>query len=83
MFDRLYFKNGTFYVVTENPEEVPDLKLVISSGIYLTSGPADELKRLPTDKELRIIDPDQARKVLGSQAERLDGITVCPNCLSE
>lgn len=83
MFDRLYFKNGTFYVVTENAEEVPDLKLVISSGIYLTSGPADELKRLPTDKELRIIDPDQARKVLGSQAERLDGITVCLLCLSK
>lgn len=76
MFDRLYFKNGTFYIVTDNPEEVPDLKLVISSGIFLTSGPADELKRLPTDKDMRVIDPDEARKVLGTQAERLDGVTV-------
>lgn len=78
MFDRLYFKNGVFYVVTDNPEEVPDLKLIISSGIYLTSGPADELKRLPTEKDLRVVNPDEARKLLGTQAERLDGVTVRP-----
>ena len=77
MFDRLYFKNGTFYIVTDNKEEVPDMKLVISSGIYLTSGPADELKRLPTEKDMCVIDPDEARKLFGTQAERLDGVTVC------
>ena len=76
MFDRLYFKDGTFYVVTDNKEEIPDLKLVISSGIYLTSGPKDEELRLPTDKDMRIIDPDEARKILGTKAERLDGVTV-------
>ena len=81
MFDRLYFKNGTFYIVTDNKEEVPDMKLVISSGIYLTSGPADELKRLPTEKDIRIVDPDEARKLLGTQAERLDGVTVRLVCL--
>ena len=76
MFDRLYFKNGTFYIVTDNPEEVPDMKLIISSGIPLTSGPADAEKRLPTDKDMKIIDPDEARKLFGTQAERLDGATV-------
>ena len=81
MFDRLYFKNGTFYIVTDNKEEVPDMKLVISSGIYLTSGPADELKRLPTEKDIRVVDPDEARKLLGTQAERLDGVTVRLVCL--
>lgn len=76
MFDRLYFKNGTFYIVTDNPEEVPDMKLVISSGIPLTSGPADDLKRLPTEKDMKIINPDDAQKLFGTRAERLDGVTV-------
>lgn len=76
MFDRLYFKNGTFYIVTDNKEEVPDMELVISSGIYLTTGTADEVKRLPTEKDMRVIDTDEARKLLGTQAERLDGVTV-------
>ncbi|EKM56858.1 uncharacterized protein PHACADRAFT_254213 [Phanerochaete carnosa HHB-10118-sp] len=79
MFDRLYFRNGTFYVVTENKEEIPDLELIISSGIYLTTGTADEAKRLPTDKDMRIIDTDEARGLLGTQAERLDGITWVAN----
>jgi hypothetical protein len=76
MFDRLYFKDGTFYVVTDNPEEVPELKLVISSGVMLTSGAADEQKRLPTDKDMKIISTEDAKKLLGTQAERLDGVTV-------
>ena len=76
MFDRLYFKNGTFYIVTDNKEEVPEMKLIISSGIYLTSGAADEAKRLPTDKDMKVITTDEARKLLGTQAERLDGVTV-------
>ncbi|KIP06293.1 hypothetical protein PHLGIDRAFT_36005 [Phlebiopsis gigantea 11061_1 CR5-6] len=79
MFDRLYFKNGTFYIVTDNPEEVPDMKLVISSGIPLTSGPADDLKRLPTEKDMKIINPDDAQKLFGTRAERLDGVTWVAN----
>lgn len=76
MFDRLYFKNGTFYIVTDDPTDVPPLKLVISSGIFLTSGPTDEQKRLPTDKDMRVIEPKEARRLLGEHASRLDGVTV-------
>lgn len=76
MFDRLYFKNGTFYVVADDPTEIPPLKLIISSGIFLTSGPTDEQKRLPTDKDMRIIQPDEAKKLFGERALRLDGVTV-------
>ena len=77
MFDRLYFKNGTFYIVTDDPSDVPPMKLIISSGIFLTSGIADELKRLPTEKDMRIIHPDEAKKLFGERALRLDGVTVC------
>lgn len=82
MFDRLYFKDGTFYVVTDTPEEVPELKLVISSGVFLTSGAADEQKRLPSDKDMKVISTDEAHKLFGTQAERLDGVTVCPGFMS-
>ena len=78
MFDRLYFKDGTFYIVTDNPEEVPEMKLIISSGIPLTSGPRDEEKRLPSDKDMKVISTEEARKLLRTQAERLDGVTVRP-----
>jgi hypothetical protein len=76
MFDKLYFKHGTFYIVTDDPTDVPPLKLIISSGIFLTSGPTDELKRLPTDKDMRIIDTSEAKKLFGDRAQRLDGVTV-------
>lgn len=77
MFDRLYFKNGTFYIVTDDPSDVPPMKLIISSGVFLTSGAADELKRLPSDKDMRIIEPAEAKELFGEQAQRLDGVTVC------
>ena len=76
MFDKLYFKHGTFYIVTDDPTDIPPLKLIISSGIFLTSGPTDELKRLPTDKDMRVIDTAEAKKLFGDRAQRLDGVTV-------
>ncbi|KAI0825949.1 hypothetical protein BC629DRAFT_1277031 [Irpex lacteus] len=79
MFDKLYFKNGTFYIVTDDPTDVPPLKLIISSGIFLTSGPTDELKRLPTDKDMRVIDTSEAKKIFGDRAQRLDGVTWLAN----
>lgn len=48
-----------------------------SPGIMIENGPEAEAKRVPGDKEMRIIDTDQARKLFGTQAERLDGVTVC------
>ena len=78
MFDRLYFKNGTFYVVTDDPTSVPPLNLIISSGIPLTSGYTDDQKRLPTEKDMQIIELNEAKQILGERALRLDGITVSP-----
>ena len=76
IFDKLYFVNGTFYVVTDNFEEVPERKLMISSGVFIENGKEAELRRLPSDKDMQIIDRDTARKMVGTQAERLDGVTV-------
>lgn len=68
--------NGTFFLVTEDPAAVPELKHIISTGIGIQNGLDEAAKRLPTDKEIRIIDPETAKRLFGVQAERLDGVTV-------
>lgn len=76
IFDKLYFVNGTFFLVTDNPTAVPELKHVISTGIFIQNGVDEASKRAPTDKEMRVIDPQTAKQLFGVQAERLDGVTV-------
>ncbi|KAI0070552.1 hypothetical protein K474DRAFT_1653669 [Panus rudis PR-1116 ss-1] len=75
IFDRLYILNGTVYIVTDHPELVPDRALMTSKSIVIKNGPEEELKRRPTDKEMRIISTDEARQLFGTQAERLDGVS--------
>ncbi|KAJ3551278.1 hypothetical protein NM688_g4797 [Phlebia brevispora] len=79
IFDRLYFVNGTFYVVSDSPENLPDRKNMISSGIFIANGAEEEAKRDPTDRDMRIIDTDTARRLFDTQAERLDGVTLLVN----
>ncbi|KAI0795666.1 hypothetical protein C8Q75DRAFT_863418 [Abortiporus biennis] len=75
IFDKLYFLNGTIYIVTDTPSLVPDRALITSSGVMIKNGPVAEAQRIPTDKDMRVIDTDEARKLFGEQAERLDGVT--------
>ncbi|TFK25335.1 hypothetical protein FA15DRAFT_668561 [Coprinopsis marcescibilis] len=70
-FDRLYLRNGTFYVVTTNPDFPAKERLI---GQWL------ELSRVAnltaTDKEMQIIDPTQAQEILGDHASLVPGFTV-------
>ncbi|CAL1709260.1 unnamed protein product [Somion occarium] len=79
IFDRLYILNGTTYVVTDSPHTIPDRALMTSTSIAIKNGKAEELKRRPTDREMRIINTDEARKLFGTQAERLDGVSFLAN----
>ena len=69
--------NGTFYVVSDNPESIPERKYMISSGAFIENGADEPAKRLPSDKDLQVIDTATARRMFGTQAERFDGVTVC------
>lgn len=62
--------------MNDNPESIPEPKNMISTGIFIENGPEAEAKRIPTDKEIRIVDTDTARRLFGTQAERLDGTSV-------
>ena len=68
--------NGTIFVVTSSPEAIPERKFLTSSGYDIRGGGEEEVrKRLPTDKDIRIVTPDEAQRLFGVQAAtRLDGV---------
>ena len=46
------------------------------------NGAVAEAERIPTDRNLRIIDPNEASRLFGNSADRLDGVTVCQFALN-
>ncbi|KAI3615660.1 hypothetical protein WG66_011909 [Moniliophthora roreri] len=72
VFDQLYMRNGTLYIVTDKPETFPEIKKILSipgkalHGVNLT----------PTEKEMVVIDPSRAKELLGSRFIRLKDLTV-------
>ncbi|KAH9855649.1 hypothetical protein C2E23DRAFT_866735 [Lenzites betulinus] len=79
IFDRLYILNGTIYIVSDSPQDVPERKYMISTAAFIENGPEAEARRIPTDKEMRVISSDEARRLFGSEAERLDGVSWLAN----
>lgn len=49
---------------------------MISSAAFIENGPEAEARRLPSDKDMRIISTEEARRIFGTEAERLDGVSV-------
>lgn len=80
IFDRLYMLNGTLYVVSDEPETIPELKRIISTAIFIENGPVAQANRIPTDKDMRIITTAEAKRLFGVDAARLDGVTVSKSC---
>ncbi|KAI0030021.1 hypothetical protein K488DRAFT_55137 [Vararia minispora EC-137] len=75
MIDRLYVLNGTAYIVTTQPKLFPHPKFIMSTGINIDNGPEAVAARLPTDSEIRIISPIEARSLFGTGAGRVQGVT--------
>jgi hypothetical protein len=76
IFDTMYIYNGTVYLVNDEPETFPDLKFITSPGINIDTTPENAIARLPTDKDMRIISTSEARKLFGTGATRVQGVTV-------
>lgn len=76
MFDRLFLKGGTLYVVVDDPRDpnIPQLKRMTSTAIVPTAN--NLVERIPTDKEMRVINVDEAQKILGESAIVIDGFSV-------
>ena len=76
IFDNLFLLNGTVFVVSDDPESVPDRKTITSTGITIQNGPEAIAARLPTDREFRVITVDEAQDLFGTSADLVDGTTV-------
>lgn len=76
IFDNLFLLNGTVFVVSDDPESVPDRKTITSTGIKVANGADAVAARLPTDREFRVVTSDEAQELFGTSAELVDGTTV-------
>lgn len=76
IFDNLYILNRTMFIVSDQPEAIPNRTYMISRGIPMKNGPGEREKRLPTDEDMRIISTGEAKKLFRESAGIIDGVSV-------
>ncbi|KAJ6557206.1 hypothetical protein DFH09DRAFT_922828 [Mycena vulgaris] len=79
IIDRLYIFKGVVYVVTDDPDSVPDTASMYSKGIKILPGKEAEDSRLPGDEDIRIISTAEAKELFGTGASIIDGVTYFVN----
>ncbi|RDB18385.1 EGF domain-specific O-linked N-acetylglucosamine transferase [Hypsizygus marmoreus] len=72
LLDRLYLRNGTFYVVTSDISSFPPRRNMITRPVDIGRGQNME----PTDEELRFLDPLKAKDILGNHAIPIVGMSI-------
>ena len=76
IFDRLYIFKGVVYIVSDSHSTIPDVQFIYSKGIRIQPGTKAEEERLPTDREIRVITTQEARRLFGTGAQLIDGTNV-------
>ncbi|KAF9046494.1 hypothetical protein BJ165DRAFT_1345463 [Panaeolus papilionaceus] len=79
IFEKLYIYKGVVYVVSDNPNSVPDPSYIYSKGINIKPGKEAEDSRLPTDEDIRVISTSEARQLFGASARTIEGATFLVN----
>ncbi|KAJ6484476.1 hypothetical protein C8R47DRAFT_555808 [Mycena vitilis] len=74
VFDNLYLRNGTLYVVASDAERValPLRERLLSRPVERVGGVGVEA----TDEQLRFVTPEEASDVLGVHITRIEGVSV-------
>jgi len=62
--------------VTEYPASIPDLITITSTGVEIKNGEEAAKARIPGDRDMQVISPNQAQSLFGPSAESIDGVTV-------
>lgn len=65
-------------MVTDDLANTPNVTHMYSKGLFIENGKEAEALRLPTDDDIRIISPKEAKALFGTGAHIMDGVTVCP-----
>jgi len=76
VFDKLYLVKGVLYIVSDRPSFVPDVRFIYSKALFIKEGQAAEQSRLPTQDEIRVISTKEAKRLFGTGAQTIDGVTV-------
>lgn len=66
-------------MVSDTPDKVPPISKMFSKGIFIKEGKEEEDKRLPDEKDIRVISTKEARALFGTGAQIIDGVTVSPS----
>jgi hypothetical protein len=68
IFRNLYMADGTLFIVTSNPESFPSIDLITSTGLPALATPESIAERMPTDREMAVITPQEAHQRWGGQS---------------
>ncbi|KAL7422448.1 hypothetical protein Q5752_003096 [Cryptotrichosporon argae] len=79
IFDSVYLFNGTWFIVTDSPSSIPLLRLMVSTGNEIWNDEASIRGREPTEKDMRIIFPSEAKRLWGNSASRVTGTSMLVN----
>ncbi|KAF9462986.1 hypothetical protein BDZ94DRAFT_1259819 [Collybia nuda] len=79
IFDKLYVFKGVVYIVTDEPSKTPNVTSMYSKGLFIENGKEAETSRLPTDEDIQVISTKQAKKLFGTGAQVMDGVSFLVN----
>jgi len=71
VFKNLYAFNHTFYIVTTDPQSIPERRWILSKGFKAEEHEQNE----PDEKTIAIVSPTEARQLFGSFASVMDGVS--------
>lgn len=66
--------------MTDYPASIPDLITITSTGVTIYNGEEATKSRIPGDREMQVVSPNEAQSLFGSSAESIDGVTVSDKC---
>ncbi|KAI0044996.1 hypothetical protein FA95DRAFT_1589968 [Auriscalpium vulgare] len=70
IFQDVYMANGTLFIVTPDPQSFPDIALMTSTGLYAFNTPENIAARMPSEKDISFITPEEAHKLWGGNEAR-------------
>ncbi|KAG8942687.1 hypothetical protein FRC03_002932 [Tulasnella sp. 419] len=79
IFDNLFMLNGTLFIVSDKPDDLPEIRMMTSTGYPLYHGEEEIRRREPTPHDMQIISSKAALELFGHTVTRLSGVTFLVN----
>ncbi|KAJ7644313.1 hypothetical protein FB45DRAFT_293252 [Roridomyces roridus] len=66
LFEDIYMSDGTLFIVSDNPSQFPEIRMMISTGLIAMATPENMAAREPTANEMVIISREEAANIWGA-----------------